>query len=97
MNHRKTSLVAISCAILFSLGATIARAQDPSQEPADAKPKPAARSNPVNVDTSDQPDQPANSLQPDNTPLTGITNPTHCATATGFPASLTATTFNPVQ
>ncbi len=76
MNHRKTSLVAISCAILFSLGATIARAQDPSQEPADAKPKPAARSNPVNVDTSDQPDQPANSLQPDNTPLTGITNPT---------------------
>src|SRR6266849_7086911 len=76
MNHKKAFLLAISGAILLFFGAAIARAQDPSQEPADAKPKPAARSNPVNVDASDQPDQPANNLQPDNTPLTGITNPT---------------------
>jgi hypothetical protein len=52
--------------------------QQPSQQPSDSGPKPAARSTPLPaVDTGEQ-DNPyqGNQMQPDDTPLTGMLSPT---------------------
>lgn len=64
--------------LLFGFAATGATAwaqdqQEPPSEP--SKPKPAARGVPGIDDTSDENNQ-ADQWQPDNTPLTGVANPT---------------------
>src|SRR5208282_3629630 len=82
MKYRKAILGGCSLALVLSFGARIGRAQEEPQEPAGTKPKPAARSTPIPIIDSGNPqdentDQDTtNVLQPDVTPLTGVQNAT---------------------
>ena len=76
----KSIFAAVLLALVLFVGAGPLRAQDEPQAPTEEKPKPAGTSYPIPaIDSGDQQDQngaPNNTLQPDNTPLTGIQNPT---------------------
>ena len=68
--------------LTLSLGAIGLHSQEEPQNPDNSKPKPAGTTYPIpTINTGNQQDQnnpsdTTNGLQPDNTPLTGIQNPT---------------------
>lgn len=66
--------------LALSLGALSLRGQEEPQSPDTNKPKPAGTSYPIptigNQQDQSNPEDTTNRLQPDNTPLTGIQNPT---------------------
>ena len=82
MKYRNAILGGCFLAFMLSFGAPIGRAQDEPQEPADTKPKPAARSTPIPIIDSGNPQDDngvqdtTNRLRPDVTPLTGLQNAT---------------------
>lgn len=82
MNSRKIILRAGFLTLFLSCGTQNGRAQEQSQDPTNANPKPAARSYPIPVIDSggrqddNIPQDTTNSLQPDTTPLTGVVNAT---------------------
>ena len=82
MKYRKAFLGGLFFALVLLFGARIGRAQDEPQEPADTMPKPAARTTPIPIiDTGNPQDDngvldAANRLRPDVTPLTGLQNAT---------------------
>jgi hypothetical protein len=82
MKYRRAILGGFFFVLVLFFGARIARAQDEPQEPADTMPKPAARSTPIPIIDSGNPQDDngmqdtTNRLLPDVTPLTGLQNAT---------------------
>ena len=73
MKYRKTILGGLFFALVLLFGARIGRAQDEPQEPADTMPKPAARTTPIPIiDTGNPQDDNGVQIRPDVTPLTGL-------------------------
>ncbi len=79
MTARKFVLVTLTFSLALLAGTVPVRAQDEPQPPAEGKPKPAGTSTPIPLvnsgDIQNQGDD-NNNLTPDNTPLTGVLNPT---------------------
>jgi hypothetical protein len=79
MTARKSILASIIFPLVLLAGVRPLRAQDEPQPPAENRPKPAGTSTPVPFvnpgDIQNQVDD-TNNLRPDNTPLTGVLNPT---------------------
>src|SRR5216683_2986989 len=79
MTARKFVLVTLTFSLALLAGTVPVRAQDEPQPPAEGKPKPAGTSTPIPLvnsgDIQNQGDD-NNNLAPDNTPLTGVLNPT---------------------
>lgn len=77
MNLRKIIFGELFLALAFMLGVSVAHAQEPSQEPNDAPPKPAAHATPIPIiDSSIQDDSGLTPLKPDTNPLTGVQDAT---------------------
>jgi len=82
MTYRKAILGGCFFTFVLLFGARIGRAQDEPQEPTDTKPKPAARSTPIPIIDSGNPqddngvEDTTNGLRPDVTPLTGLQSST---------------------
>src|SRR5271157_4146413 len=82
MKYRRAILSGLFPAFVLLFGARIVCAQDVPQEPAETKPKPAARTTPITmIDSGDQEDvngvqDTTNGLRPDVAPLTGLQNAT---------------------
>jgi len=73
MKYGKAILGGCFFTMVLLCGARIGRAQDEPQEPADTKPKPAARSTPIPIiDSGDQQEDNGVQVRPDVTPLTGL-------------------------
>ncbi|GAC1662247.1 MAG: hypothetical protein PVS2B2_25370 [Candidatus Acidiferrum sp.] len=77
MNLRKIIFGELLLALTFTFGTSSARAQEQTQEPPDAQPKPAAHSTPVPfidpaLDDESNSNKRNDQLQPDLTPLTGV-------------------------
>ncbi len=80
MTARKSIVASLSLSFLLFVGIAPLRAQDEPQPPAENKPKPAGTSTPIPLvnpgDLQNQLHDTINNLRPDNTPLTGLLNPT---------------------
>jgi len=73
MKYPKIILGGLFFALVLLFGARIGRAQDEPQEPAETMPKPAARTTPIPIiDTGNPQDDNGVQIRPDVTPLTGL-------------------------